>query len=87
MSEEFSVQLGIPITKELIQKFPKEVQQAWKVFDEWWHKQDSWPVKGKNMPEEVQKAFEIMKKAPIPGHEGCTGKDFCYIRGVMNNLI
>ena len=37
------------------------------------------------MPLEVSEAFEKMKDAPIPDYEGTTGKDSCYIKGVLAN--
>ncbi len=78
---------GIPITSDIHEKFPDDVKEAWEIFHEWWVKtfDGAHPVNLSKMPLEVSEAFEKMKDAPIPDFDGATGKDSCYIKGVLAN--
>lgn len=79
----------IPIPDEVYERFPQEVKTAWETFNDWW--QDVLalgnPVSHKDMLENVAKAYEIMKAAPIPGYDDATGKDSCYVHGVEMRLL
>ncbi|KKU11037.1 MAG: hypothetical protein UX65_C0002G0029 [Parcubacteria group bacterium GW2011_GWB1_46_8] len=75
---------GIPIPAEVYEQFPQNVKDAYKTFDDWWQNVlalDN-PVSRKDMPANIAEALETIKAAPIPGHEGATGADSCYINGV-----
>lgn len=76
---------GFPIPLEIHEQYPKEVQMAWKTFDDWW-KQESGkgePVKRSAMTEDVWEALQLILKTPIPTYEGPTGADSCYMRAVL----
>jgi len=75
---------GVPIPDPIHFQYSPKVQEAWRVFDDWW-KQQSFPVRSSDMPEEVLTAFNLILDTPIPTYEkeGYTGKDSCYMRGVL----
>lgn len=75
---------GIRIVAEIHDQFPQEVKDAWQVFYDWLIEQDD--AIRKNMPENVAAAYKIMCEAPIPGYEGLTGKDSCFVIEVEDNF-
>lgn len=80
---------GIPIPDDIHQQYPEDVKKAWALFDDWWHKHFTGdaPVNRSSMPKEVATAFDTIKNAPIPGYDGATGADSCYVIGVEKHLI
>jgi len=76
---------GIPIPSEIHEQFPKRVKEAWNTFDEWWKSVEK-PASKATMPKKVGNAMQIILNAPIPGHEGATGADSCYIAGVQMQM-
>ncbi len=82
-------QFGIPITKEIAKQYPPKIIEAWDTFDAWWYKKfdGASSVSKSSMPAEVRAAFRTISKAPIPGYDGKTGKDSCYVRGVNEYLV
>jgi hypothetical protein len=77
---------GIPIDKETHEMYSPELKAAWVLFDGWWQKAmeeaDGNPVKLSEMPEDVRKAFDLIRITPIPEYEGTTGVDSCYMQAV-----
>ena len=78
---------GIPIEADTQALYSDELNAAWNKFDAWWQKalqenSDFEPIDRKLMPEDVKAAMELIKETPIPGFEGFTGADSCYIIGV-----
>ncbi len=80
---------GIPIPHEIHERFPEEIKNAWETFNDWWQNvlADGNPISRKNIPENIVEAYEIMKAAPIPEHDGATGADSCYVYGVEMRLV
>lgn len=78
---------GIPITKETSDLYPPEVRDAWKTFHKWWGEHfDGDCASRSHMTPEVQEAMHTILEAPIPGFEGATGGDSCYMVMVQNLL-
>ena len=79
---------GIPINAETHEKFSDEVKKAWVTFHNWWQQNfdGSNPVSRASMPPEVAAAFQKMKETPIPGYDGATGEDSCYVVGVNMHM-
>ncbi len=77
---------GIPIPHEVHEQFPQEVKTAWETFNDWWQNVPT-SISHKDMPENIAKAYETMKAAPIPGYGGATGKDSCYVQAVEMRLV
>jgi len=72
---------GVPIPQEIHDQFPQEVKDAWAKFHSWWMSQGG-SASSDSMPPDIKEAFEIMKDAPIPEHEGFFGRDSCYVHGI-----
>ena len=74
---------GIAIPKYVEEQLPAETQEAWRVFDRWWHKRGD----GESMPEDIAKCFDLLKSTQIPGQEeGITMEQSCYVQGVISQL-
>jgi hypothetical protein len=83
-----SQQGSIRIPGYIHEQFPDEVKAAWETFHEWWEAQEEEHPKRSDMPQEVAQAYEIIKKAQIPGQpEGTTCEQSCYVIGVEKMLI
>jgi len=83
---------GIPISEENHQQYSKDLKKAWETFDGWWktvHRDERGFVKESDMPDKVKSAMTKICNAPIPGYEDmeATGKDSCYMKGVLSSLI
>ncbi len=80
---------GIPIPHEVHEQFPEEIKSAWETFNDWWQNVLAAGnlISRKNMPKNIARAYEIMKAAPIPGYDGATGEDSCYIQGVEMRFV
>lgn len=80
--------LGIPIPHEIHRQFPIGVRWAWFWFHAWWKKalkvsdRSGKPVRRSDMSWLTAYYYSIIKAAPIPDHDGATGEDSCYIKGV-----
>lgn len=81
--------LGIPIPPEVHEQYSDELKDAWVKFDAWWKTavEDSnyEPVDRNCVPDDVKAAYELILETPIPGYEeeGYTGKDSCYMIGIL----
>ncbi len=86
----FDLPRGIPITQETHNGYSPELQAAWTRFNDWWHKvaddQDG-PISQSSMPPEVKADMDTILAAPIPGFEGVTGADSCYMINVQERLV
>lgn len=84
-----SMPYGIPIEEETHEQFPQEVKDAWEDFHEWWVRNfDGYhPIKWSDVPAKIKADFDIMCAAKIPGYDGATGKDSCYVIGVNANTV
>lgn len=81
---------GLPIPEEVHNQFPIEVQAAWTAFDKWWKsapRNEDGLVKKSDMPEPVSQAMSLILEAPIPGADGATGADSCYMIGVQGSMV
>ncbi|OGC38959.1 hypothetical protein A3K42_00350 [candidate division WWE3 bacterium RBG_13_37_7] len=79
---------GIPITDDIHEQYSLEMKAAWDTFHDWWKNHfEGKPIKRSDMPPEVSEALRQITEAPIPGYDGTTGADSCYVRGVNMNLI
>jgi hypothetical protein len=76
--------MGIPITKDLHEQLPEETKKAFETFHAWFTDQER--PKRTDMPDEVAKALATIKETPIPGYEGHTCAESCYVRGVEMQL-
>jgi hypothetical protein len=81
--------VGIPIPKEIYDKYPEEVKKAWEIFDSWWQPMylNKAPIRRSDMPAEVSAAMEVILKAPIPESCGATGAHSIYMIHVQVLLI
>ena len=87
MGHMFNTPTGGVLIPDYIQDlYPKEIQDAWDNFHNWWIDQER-PVSRASMPPDVAKAFELIKTSPIPEHDGLTGADSCYVLIVESQLI
>lgn len=82
------MQMGIPIEDETHNLYSAELKEAWAKFDAWWKQaQESTKefelIDRKTMPADVKAAMELILKTPIPGWDGYTGADSCYMIGVQ----
>ncbi len=79
---------GIPITDDVHKLYPPEIKKAWRSFHNWWKKNYDGvnPVSRSKMTTRVSEAFKQITEAPIPGYDGKTGKDSCYVIGVTARL-
>lgn len=82
---------GIPIEKETHDLYSDDLKAAWIKFDAWWkNAQESTPdgelVVRESMPADVEDAMNLILETPIPGIEGATGADSCYMIGVMSQM-
>jgi hypothetical protein len=79
---------GIPLLRETVEQMPADVQKAWDVFDAWWHKQfKGAPVSRSTMTPEAKEALEKILASPIPGYDGVTCAESCYMVEVMELLV
>ncbi|MFH1898898.1 MAG: hypothetical protein ABIJ82_00290 [Patescibacteria group bacterium] len=80
---------GIPITDDVHEQYSPEMKATWDTFHDWWKKNFNGdaPVSKSTMPPEVAEALKKITEAPIPGYEGSTGVDSCYVIGVNMNLV
>lgn len=79
---------GIPIPPEVHDQYAQGVKDAWETFDRWWKSfkdAEDLPTR-KNMPQDVAHAMTTILEAPIPGEDGATGKDSCYMISVLAQL-
>lgn len=79
---------GIPIPSEVHEQYPENVKTAWETFHQWWtqvNSGDKQPSRG-NMPKDVAQAMNTILEAPIPGYDGATGADSCYMVNVLARL-
>jgi hypothetical protein len=78
---------GIPIEEEVHNQFSEPVKEAWKLFNDWWTKVYIEAhfvfVDESTMPADVKAARELILETPIPGYDGYTCKDSCYMIGVQ----
>jgi hypothetical protein len=84
-------QFGIPIEEETYNLYSDELKAAWKLFDTWLkmtqEKSAGKLIDPRSMPKEVKFAMNLILKTPIPGLEGrYTGKDSCYMIGVISQM-
>lgn len=90
MCHSFDPPFGIPIPKEIHEQFPADVKKAWKTFHEWWQEANASITEGlvdsKSMPTNVRAAYDLINKTPIPGYDGATGADSCYMIGVKTQM-
>lgn len=77
---------GIPITPDIHEKLPPDVQYAYEVFYKWWQQSGERP-KRSEMPTAVAEALTLIKETPVPGYESYTCADSCFIIGVENSFI
>lgn len=79
---------GIPIPQDIHDQYPGKIKKAWEVFDKWWQKaqKSGGPIRRSDMPKGVTRAMQDILEAPIPGHDGATGADSCYMIGVQAQL-
>jgi len=79
---------GIPITDDIHQMYPPEIQKAWRTFHNWWKNNFDGvnPVSRSKMSAKVAEALEAITNAPIPGYCDKTGKDSCYVIGINARL-
>jgi len=82
---------GIAILDEIHKKYPKNVQKAWEILNSWVKKaqvdsEDGY-IKRSDMPKDVREAMQLILDTLIPGYEGATGKDSCYMIKLCSALI
>ena len=77
---------GIPITSDIHEKLPPDVQYAYEVFYKWWSQSGKRP-KRSEMPTAVSEALVLIKQSPVPKHEGYTCADSCFIIGVEHSFV
>jgi hypothetical protein len=79
---------GIPITDDIQKLYPPEIQKAWRIFDCWWGKNfdGANQVSRSKMSSKVSEALKQITETPIPGCDGLTGEDSCYVVSVNNFL-
>ena len=68
---------GIPLPKEIHEKFPEDVKKAFEIFHEWLMGQRK--PKRNEMPPTILEAYEKIKKAKIPGYGDITCESSCYM--------
>jgi len=81
---------GIPIPMEVHELFPEEVKEAWAKFHAWYEevpRDENGQISRSHMPREVKEAMKVVLEAPIPGYDGHTGEDSCYMVGVLSYLV
>jgi len=81
---------GLPVTGEMHDQMPENVKTSWALFNEWWEKalrDDDGKVSRKDMPEDVVQAMHVVLQASIPGYDGCTMEESCYMIGVQSLLV
>jgi len=81
---------GIPIPPEVHEQYSDELKDAWVKFDDWWKSvsdtlSENGSIDRNSMPDDVKAAYELILETPIPGYEeeGYTGKDSCYMIGIL----
>lgn len=84
-------QVGIPIPDEVHEQYSDDLKSVWIKFDTWWKKAQESTLEGelvdrKTMPNDVKGAMNLILETPIPGFEGATGADSCYMIGVQNQM-
>jgi len=78
---------GVPIEDDTFEQYPDEVKQAWVTFDGWWHTVNAaFQVRKSDMPDDASQAMATILEAPIPGFEGKTGRDSCYMVNVLSMM-
>jgi hypothetical protein len=84
-----SMPCGIPIPDQVHNQYPKNVRDAWEKFDTWWHQHytGDGPVYRSTIPADILEALRIITEAPIPGYNGATGADSCYVIGVTGLIV
>lgn len=82
---------GIPISAAVHEQFPDDVKAAWDVLNNWWQdareKSKGELIPMSTMPARAKEAMELINRTPIPGYDGYTGADSCYMQGVVGRLV
>lgn len=80
---------GIPIQDFTFKQYSAELQAAWNSLDSWLkgRQNDNLSLSKSEMPDDIVSAYNLIKETPIPGFEGHTGKDSCYIVNFDSMLV